>query len=259
MAGSDLKLGEGKLAGKTALITGASKGLGKAMATALAGAGAHIALVARDAGKLKAVKTEIEDAGGKASVFVADVSQEQSVVQLATDVTAQLGSVQILINNAGMNIRKNLIDFTLDEWRTVLDTNLTSVFLMCRAFVPQMKGAGYGRIINMSSIMSHVSLPGRSAYSSSKTALLGLIRALAQELAADGITVNGISPGPFGTEMNIPVMQNPEANAQFTASIPLGRWGRVEEVGALAVYLCSDDAGFLTGTDIVIDGGWCAK
>ncbi len=259
MAGSDLKLGEGKLAGKTALITGASKGLGKAMATALAGAGAHTALVARDAGKLNAVKREIEDAGGKASVFVADVSQEQSVVQLATDVTAQLGGVQILINNAGMNIRKNLIDFTLDEWRTVLDTNLTSVFLMCRAFVPHMKGAGYGRIINMSSIMSHVSLPGRSAYSSSKTALLGLIRALAQELAADGITVNGISPGPFGTEMNIPVMQNPEANAQFTASIPLGRWGRVEEVGALALYLCSDDAGFITGTDIVIDGGWCAK
>ena len=248
-----------KLAGKTALITGASKGLGKAMAMALAGAGAHIALVARDAGKLNAVKTEIEDAGGTASVFIADVSQEQSVLQLESELVAQLGTVQILINNAGMNIRKNLIDFTLDEWRTVLDTNLTSVFLMCRAFVPHMKGAGYGRIINMSSIMSHVSLPGRSAYSSSKTALLGLIRALAQELAADGITVNGISPGPFGTEMNIPVMQNPETNAQFTASIPLGRWGRVEEVGALALYLCSEDAGFITGTDIVIDGGWCAK
>jgi NAD(P)-dependent dehydrogenase (short-subunit alcohol dehydrogenase family) len=247
------------LAGKTAVITGASKGLGKAMALALAGGGAHIALVARDADKLNGVKAEIEDAGGKASVFIADVSQEQSVKQLHAEVTAQLGGIQILINNAGMNIRKNLIDFTLDEWRTVLDTNLTSVFLMCRAFVPHMKGAGYGRIINMSSIMSHVSLPGRSAYSSSKTALLGLIRALAQELASDGITVNGISPGPFGTEMNIPVMQNPEANAQFVASIPLGRWGRVEEVGALALYLCSEDAGFITGTDIIIDGGWCAK
>ena len=259
MAGSDPMVEARKLAGKSALITGASKGLGRAMALALAGAGAHIALVARDVGKLNAVRAEIEDAGGTASVFTADVSQEQSVLQLAGEVTAQLGGVQILINNAGMNIRKNLIDFTLDEWRTVLDTNLTSVFLMCRAFVPHMKGAGYGRIINMSSIMSHVSLPGRSAYSSSKTALLGLIRALAQELAADGITVNGISPGPFGTEMNIPVMQNPEVNAQFLASIPLGRWGRVEEVGALALYLCSEDAGFITGTDIVIDGGWCAK
>lgn len=259
MAGGDSIVETKKLAGKTALITGASKGLGRAMAMALAGAGAHIALVARDIGKLNTVKAEIEGAGGKASVYGADVSQEESVLQLETEVTAQLGRIQILINNAGMNIRKNLIDFTLDEWRTVLDTNLTSVFLMCRAFVPHMKGAGYGRIINMSSIMSHVSLPGRSAYSSSKTALLGLIRALAQELSADGITVNGISPGPFGTEMNIPVMQNPETNAQFMASIPIGRWGRVEEVGALALYLCSEDAGFITGTDILIDGGWCAK
>jgi NAD(P)-dependent dehydrogenase (short-subunit alcohol dehydrogenase family) len=259
MAGSDSTGEAKKLRGKIALITGASKGLGKAMAMALAGAGAHIALVARDAGKLNAVKAEIEDAGGTASVFTADVSQEPSVLQLATEVTAHLGTIQILINNAGINIRKNLIDFTLDEWRTVLDTNLTSVFLICRAFVPHMKGAGWGRIINMSSIMSHVSLPGRSAYSSSKTALLGLIRALAQELAPDGITVNGISPGPFGTEMNVPVMQNPETNAQFLAGIPIGRWGRVEEVGALALYLCSEDAGFITGTDIVIDGGWCAK
>jgi NAD(P)-dependent dehydrogenase (short-subunit alcohol dehydrogenase family) len=259
MAGTEPKLESKRLAGKTALITGASKGLGKAMALSLAGAGAHIALVARDLSTLNAVKAEIESAGGTASVFLADVSQEQSVRQLEQAVLAQLGPVQILINNAGTNIRKNLIDFTLDEWRTVLDTNLTSVFLMCRSFVPHMKDSGYGRIINMSSIMSHVSLPGRTAYSSSKTALLGLIRALAQELAADGITVNGISPGPFATEMNLPVMQNPETNAQFLSSIPIGRWGRVEEVGTLALYLCSDDAGFITGTDIVIDGGWCAK
>ncbi len=259
MAGTEPIIESKRITGKTALITGASKGLGKAMALALAGAGAHVALVARDLSTLNAVKTEIENAGGAASVFLADVSQEQSVRQLEQAVLAQLGPVQILINNAGMNIRKNLIDFTLDEWRTVLDTNLTSVFLMCRSFVPHMKDGGYGRVINMSSIMSHVSLPGRTAYSSSKTALLGLIRALAQELAADGITVNGISPGPFATEMNIPVMQNPETNAQFLSSIPIGRWGRVEEVGALALYLCSDDAGFITGTDIIIDGGWCAK
>jgi NAD(P)-dependent dehydrogenase (short-subunit alcohol dehydrogenase family) len=158
-----------------------------------------------------------------------------------------------------MNIRKNLVDFSLDEWRTVMDTNLTSVFLMCRAFVPHMKGSGYGRILNLTSIMSHISLPGRSAYSSSKTALLGLIRALALELAADGITVNGISPGPFATDMNLPLINNPELNAQFLANLPVGRWGKVEEVGALALYLCSDAAGFITGTDVLIDGGWCAR
>jgi NAD(P)-dependent dehydrogenase (short-subunit alcohol dehydrogenase family) len=122
-----------------------------------------------------------------------------------------------------------------------------------------MRGTGYGRILNMTSIMSHVSLPQRSAYSASKAALLGLTKALALELAADGVTVNGISPGPFATEMNQAVIQNPEANAQFLASIPVGRWGKVEDIGSLALFLCSDSGVFITGTDILIDGGWCAR
>lgn len=248
-----------RLTGKIALITGASKGLGKAMALALAEAGATVALVSRDAEKLSAVAQQVQETGGRAAIFTADVTGEENVRRLEADISRQLGRVQILINNAGINIRKNLIEYSLEEWRSVLDTNLTSVFLMCRAFVPHMRGAGYGRILNMTSIMSHVSLPGRTAYSSSKAALLGLIRALALELASDGITVNGISPGPFGTEMNLPVINNPEANAQFLASIPLGRWGKVEEIGTLACYLCSEAAGFITGTDILIDGGWCAR
>lgn len=247
------------LSGRVALITGASRGLGKAMALALSEAGATIALVARNSDALDEVKQDIEAAGGRASRFTADVSREEDVLKLQDEVTATVGKIQILVNNAGTNIRKNLVDFSLDEWRTVLDTNLTSVFLMCRAFVPHMRGTGYGRILNLTSIMSHISLPGRAAYSSSKAALLGLIRALALELASEGITVNGISPGPFATEMNLPVMQNPETNAQFLANIPVGRWGKIEEVGALARFLCSDAAGFITGTDILIDGGWCAK
>jgi NAD(P)-dependent dehydrogenase (short-subunit alcohol dehydrogenase family) len=247
------------LSGKIALITGGSRGLGRAMALSLSAAGATIALTARDKDKLESVKAEIEAQGGKAATFVADLLSEESVLKLQTEIASQLGNPQILVNNAGMNIRKNLIDFTLAEWNRVLDSNLTSVFLMCRAFVPGMKGTGYGRVLNMTSIMSHVSLPGRAAYSSSKTALLGLTKALALELADQGITVNGISPGPFGTEMNTPIMQNPELNAQFIANIPVGRWGKVEEIGALATFLCSDQAGFITGTDILIDGGWTAK
>ena len=247
------------LSGKIALITGASKGLGKSMALSLSQAGATIALVSRDTEKLQSVQQEIETAGGHATTFPADVRNEAQVASLEKEISQRLGKIQILVNNAGINIRKNLTDFSFAEWQDVLDTNLTSVFLMCRAFVPHMRGGGYGRILNMTSIMSHVSLPQRSAYSASKAALLGLIRALALELAPDCITVKGISPGPFATEMNLAIQQNPEVNAQFLANVPLGRWGKVEEIGALACYLCSDAAGYITGTDIVIDGGWCAR
>ncbi len=247
------------LDGRTALITGASKGLGKAMAIALAAEGVRVALVSRDAGLLNAVAAEIAAAGGKASAFPADVTSEEQVRQLEQDVTAQFGKVNILVNNAGINVRKPVTDFTLEEWHRVMDTNVTAAFLMCRSFVPHMTGVGYGRILNLTSIMAWVSLPGRTAYSASKAALLGMTRSLALELATEGITCNGISPGPFATEMNRTLIENAEANAQFLANIPVGRWGRVEEIGQLAVYLCSESSGFITGTDILIDGGWCAR
>ena len=248
------------LPGRTALITGASRGLGKAMALALAGAGASVALVSRDEAKLNEVAKEIRDVGGRAEVFAADVTDEAQVERVRAAFTAKLGgTLHILINNAGINIRKPITDFTLAEWNSVLHTNVTSVFLLCRAFVPLMTGHGYGRIINMTSMMSHISLPGRTAYSASKSALLGFNRALALELAAEKITVNGISPGVCDTEINAPLMQNAELRAQFLAKIPAGRFGEPNEIASLALYLCSEDAGFITGTDIVIDGGWTAQ
>src|SRR5947208_2636956 len=189
------------LAGKVALITGASKGLGKAMALALGEAGARLALVSRDQKGLKATADAVKALGAEAEVFRADITDEQQVRTLEKEITARFSNVHILINNAGVNVRKPVTEFTLADWRLVIDTNLTGVFLMCRSFVPRMKGLGYGRIINMTSIMSHVALPGRSAYAASKAGLLGFTRALALELAPEKITVNGISPGPFTTEM----------------------------------------------------------
>jgi len=248
-----------KLTGKTALITGASKGLGKAIALALAEAGARVVLASRNLELLNETADAVRKLGGEADVFPTDVSDEAQVRRLEKAVAETVGKVQILVNNAGMNIRKPVTDFTYAEWRQVMDTNVDGVFLMCRSFVPQMRGQGYGRIINLTSIMSHVGLPGRTAYAASKSALLGFTRALALELAPEKITVNGLSPGPVATEMNTPLIQNPELNQQFISRIPLGRWGKVEEVGQLAAYLCSEEAAFITGTDILIDGGWTAQ
>jgi NAD(P)-dependent dehydrogenase (short-subunit alcohol dehydrogenase family) len=252
-------MGPRPLQGKIALITGASRGLGKAIALALAEVGVRLVLTARDQALLEQTAEAARALGVETLIHRTDVTQETEIAELKRAVVAKFGAIQILVNNAGMNIRKPATDFTLAEWRQVLDTNLTSAFLMCREFVPLMKGQGYGRILNLTSIMSHIALPGRTAYCASKAGLLGFTRALALELAPEKITVNGISPGPFATEINTPVLRNPELNQQFVSRIPLGRWGEVDEVGKLAVYLCSEDAGFITGTDLLIDGGWTAQ
>jgi NAD(P)-dependent dehydrogenase (short-subunit alcohol dehydrogenase family) len=248
-----------ELAGRVAVITGASRGLGKAMALALAPAGVKLALVARDVERLTAVAEEARKLGAEAEVFQADIANETQVIQLEQQVSRVFGSVNILINNAGINIRKLCVDYTLEEWNSVLTTNLTSVFLMCRAFVPHMKGRGYGRVINITSIMAHISLPQRTVYCASKAGLLGFTRALALELARDNITVVAISPGPFATEMTEAIINDPEKSAQFISHTPMRRWGDPKDVGKMALFLCSEDASFITGTDMVIDGGWCAE
>ena len=247
------------LNGRVALITGANRGLGKAIALSLAEAGVRVALVARDVEQLNNVADQARQLGAQAEVFRTDITNESQVRRLEQDVLAKFGPVDILVNNAGIAVRKFCVDLTLSDWMSVLNTNLTSAFLMCSSFVPHMKGRGYGRIINIASIMGHISVPMRSAYSSSKAGLLGFTRALALELATDSITVVSISPGPFATEMTIPLMTNPEINEQFMSKTPMRRWGKPEEIGKLTLYLCSEEAGFITGTDIVVDGGWCAQ
>jgi NAD(P)-dependent dehydrogenase (short-subunit alcohol dehydrogenase family) len=248
-----------RLDGRVAVVTGASKGLGKQMAEALAEAGATVALVARSRELLEAVRAEIAARGGKAYVLVADVSKEGDVECIAGEVRRRAGNPDILINNAGINIRRPLHEYTLEEWRQVMSTNVEGPFLCTRAFVPGMIEKQFGRIINVASTMAHVALPQRSAYAGSKFAVLGMTKALALELARYNITANAISPGPFATEIARVVMQDPVQLADFNARIPLGRWGKLEEIGALAVFLSSEASGFITGTDILIDGGWTAQ
>ena len=247
------------LNGRVAIVTGASRGLGKAMAVALASAGARIALVSRNPDQLNAVSSEICAAGNQAEAFPTDISDEGQVTRLAGEVIAWAGGVDILINNAGTVLRKGIVDMSLAEWNGVIQTNLTSAFLMCRSFIPHMKGRGYGRIINIASLMAHRSLPQRTAYSSSKAGLLGFTRALALELADEGITVVSVSPGVFVTELIEPVLNDPKLNVPFVQRTAVRRWGKPEEIGKLALYLCSEDASFITGSDILIDGGWSAQ
>ena len=247
------------LNGRVAVITGASRGIGRATALKLGAAGAKVALVGRDQAKLEESLKLVRETGATAHTFTCDVRDEAQVKKLAQDVVQRFGKVHILMNNAGTAIRKNVIDFSLDEWRALTDTNITGVFLMCKYIVPHMKGEGYGRIINLTSIMAHVSSTGRGVYSATKHAVAGLTKALALELVDDAITCVAISPGFIATDLTAPLRADPAKNAALMAQTPIKRWGKPEEIAALALYICSDAAAFMTGNDVLIDGGWCAQ
>jgi NAD(P)-dependent dehydrogenase (short-subunit alcohol dehydrogenase family) len=248
-----------RLEGKTALVTGGTKGLGLAMARALAQAGADVALCSRNGGEAAQSARDIAEATGRRTAgFEADITRSDSVARLAADIQKQLGPVDILINNAGCNVRKPLSELTEEDWDLVNNTSVKGSFLCSKAFMPGMMERRWGRIVMLGSIMSFVTLPGRAAYATAKSALLGLGRTLALEGAPAGVTVNLICPGPFETPMNRVLMNDPEAYKAFLAKIPLGRWGQPEELGGLAVFLCSPAGAFVTGTSIVIDGGWTA-
>ncbi len=247
------------LSGRVAVVTGASRGIGRAIAIELAGAGASLALVSRDQTKLAESLAAVRAAGASAESYICDVREEAQVRALCEKIGARFGAAHILINNAGTAIRKNIIDFSMEEWRTVTDTNVTGVFLMCKYLVPLMKGRGYGRIINLTSVMAHVSTAGRGVYSATKHAVLGLTRALALELVEDKINVIAISPGFVATDLTAPLRADPARNAALMQQTPMHRWGEPQEIASLAVYLCSEQAAFITGSDVLIDGGWCAQ
>ena len=251
---------EGKfLQGKVAVITGASRGLGRAMALALGESGARLALVGRNSEKLAETRKLAAGIGAESEIFLTDVRDEAQVAKLEKDVIARFGGAHILINNAGTAVRKPVADLSLDEWKLVVDTNLTGVFLVSRAFIPHLKKAKWGRIINITSIMAHIGSAGRGVYCASKAGLLGLTKCLALELIGDGITVVAISPGFYETDLTAPLRADAQKNAALLAQTPMARWGKPVEIGALARYICSAATAFLTGTDILMDGGWTAQ
>jgi 2-deoxy-D-gluconate 3-dehydrogenase len=245
------------LEGKTALVTGASRGLGRAMALALGGAGARLALVGRAKDKL--AETQAMAKGIESEVYICDVREEDQIAKLEKDVKKRFGNIHILVNNAGTAVRKDIVDFSMDEWRLVTDTNLTGVFLASRAFIPHMKAHKWGRIINITSIMARVGSAGRGAYCATKAGVLALTKCMALELVGDGINVVAISPGFYATDLTAPLRKDPEKNAALLAATPAGRWGEPKEIGEIALFLCSDGAAFMNGTDVISDGGWVAQ
>ena len=248
------------LDGRRALVTGGNKGLGRVMAGALAEAGAAVAVVSRTLPECRTAASEIADATGKETIaLAADVTQASEVERLAAEVEQTFGPIDILVNNAGVNIRGASHELAESDWDTVIGVNLKAPFLCARVFGPGMCARGWGRVINMGSILSVIGIAGRAPYASAKAGLLNLTRVLALEWAAQGVTVNALCPGPFATDMNLPLLEDPEKYKAFVAKIPMGRWGELHEVAGAAVFLASDAASFVTGSALFIDGGWTAQ
>jgi NAD(P)-dependent dehydrogenase (short-subunit alcohol dehydrogenase family) len=246
--------------GKVALVTGGARGLGQTMATALAQAGADIALTGRTLGPAEDTAAAIAKATGRrARAFAADVTVAADVDRLAGEVEAEFGRVDILVNNAGTNIRGLIDQLSEADWDSVIDTNLKGPFLVARAFGPRMVTRGWGRVINMGSILGAVGLPGRAPYASSKAGVINLTRVLALEWAGTGVTANAICPGPFATEMNRQLLDDPVKYQEFVKMIPMGRWGELEELTGAVVFLASDASSFVTGSSLFVDGGWTAR
>ncbi len=248
-----------RLEGKVALVTGGSKGLGKAMARGLAEAGADIVISSRSEPDLKKALDEILAGTGRKGVYrVADMTQRDQVQGLADFAIEKMGRIDILINNAGSNIPQPIDQIQDKDWDNIIELNLNSVMVMTRAVVPQMKARKWGRIIHISSIMGYISKAGRNSYSATKSALQGFARASALDLGAFGITVNCIAPGPFLTDLPMSVLSDAE-KAVFSQRTALGRWGEPNELVGPALLLATDAGSYITGATILVDGGFISN
>jgi NAD(P)-dependent dehydrogenase (short-subunit alcohol dehydrogenase family) len=246
------------LTGRTAIVTGAGRGLGRTMALALASAGANIVASSRTPSELNSLCDEVTALGRNAVPVQADCTLEADCDRLISSALEAFESIDILVNNAGINIRKPVLELTLEEFRRVLRTNLEGYFLCARAVGRHMVARGSGKVINLSSILGRVALPSQAAYASSKGAVEQLTRVLALEWATSGVQVNAIAPTYFETELTRPLFEDAERNAFITDRTPMRRWGQPHELAGAVIFLASGASDFITGHTLAVDGGWTA-
>jgi len=246
------------LTDKIAIVTGAGRGVGRTVALALAAAGADIVASARTAPEIEALCTEVRALGRRAEAVVTDVTVEASCEHLISTTVDRLGGLHILVNNAGINIRKPALDLSLAEFQRVLDTNLTGYFLCARAAGRHMVAQRSGKVINISSILGRVALATQTAYASSKGALEQLTKVLALEWAQANVQVNAIGPAYLETELTRPLFEDPERHRFITERTPMGRWGQPHELAGAVIFFASRASNYITGQTLMVDGGWTA-
>ncbi len=246
------------LTGRVALVTGAGRGLGRTMALALAAAGADLAVSSRTPAEIESLAAEVRALGRGAIAVAADIAIEADAERLVAACVARLGKLDILVNNAGINVRKPLLELPAEEFHRVLATNLEGPFFCAKAAGRHMVERGSGKVINVSSIMGRVALPGQTAYAASKGALEQLTKVMALEWAPHNVQVNAIGPAYFETDLTRPLFEDAERNAFITSRTPMGRWGQPHELAGAVIFLASPASDYVTGHTLMVDGGWTA-
>ena len=247
----------GLLEGKVAVVTGANRGIGRAIAVAYAREGAHVALVCRGAADETA--GDVENAGGKCSEFRHDLADVEGIEGLVQKITGECGTIDVLFNNAGVQSRHPCVDFPLDDWNRVMDVNCDAVFFLCRHAGKIMIEKGYGKIINMASLLSFQGGLTIPAYAASKGAVMQFTKSLSNEWAKLGVNVNCIAPGYIDTDMNTALMNDPVRSRQILERIPAGRWGKPEDITGAAVFLAGSASDYVNGIVLPVDGGWLGR